>query len=157
MRIVRTNTLGAPGMIRMNHIHPPFNDPRARQALMQLVNQEEFLQAMFPDPSLYQVCHAFFVCGSPQETNAGVPAGLGSPAARERARQLLRESGYDGSADRHHGPDRQSLCACGDAGAGAADAIRRIPDGCPGHGFRLHGRAASESGDRRRRAAGISA
>jgi peptide/nickel transport system substrate-binding protein len=97
MRLVRINTLGAPGMIRMNHIHPPFNDARARQALMLLVNQEEILQAMFPDPALYQVCHAFFVCGSPQETDAGVPAGLGSPAAQERARQLLRESGYDGS------------------------------------------------------------
>jgi peptide/nickel transport system substrate-binding protein len=97
MRIIRTNTLGAPGMIRLNHIHPPFNDPRARQAMMLLVNQEEILQAMFPEPSLYQVCHAFFVCGSPQETMAGVPAGLGSPAARERARQLLRESGYDGT------------------------------------------------------------
>jgi peptide/nickel transport system substrate-binding protein len=97
MRIIRTNTLGAPGMIRMNHIHPPFNDARARQALMLLVNQEEILQAMFPDPALYQVCHAFFVCGSPQESNAGVPAGLGSPAARERARALLRESGYDGT------------------------------------------------------------
>jgi len=97
MRIIRTNTLGAPGMIRMNHIHPPFNDPRVRQALMLLVNQEEILQGMFPDPALYQVCHAFFVCGSPQETMAGVPEGLGSPAARERARQLLRESGYDGT------------------------------------------------------------
>ena len=97
MRIIRTNTLGAPGMIRMNHIHPPFNDVRARQALMLLVNQEEILQAMFPDPALYQVCHAFFVCGSLQETQAGVPAGLGTPAARERARQLLRESGYDGT------------------------------------------------------------
>ncbi len=97
MRIIRTNTLGAPGMIRMNHIHPPFDDVRARQALMLLVNQEEILQAMFPDPSLYQVCHAFFVCGSPQETDAGVPLGLGSPAARERARALLRESGYDGT------------------------------------------------------------
>jgi peptide/nickel transport system substrate-binding protein len=96
-RLVRINTLGAPGMIRMNHIHPPFNDPRVRQALMLLVNQEEILQAMFPDPALYQVCHAFFVCGSPQETNAGVPQGLGSVAAKERARQLLRESGYDGS------------------------------------------------------------
>ncbi len=96
-RIIRTNTLGAPGMIRMNHIHPPFNDPRARQALMLLVNQEEILQGMFPDPALYQVCHAFFICGSPQETMAGVPEGLGSPAARERARQLLRESGYDGT------------------------------------------------------------
>jgi len=97
MRLVRINTLGAPGMIRMNHIHPPFNDARAREALMLLVNQEEILQAMFPDPSLYQVCHAFFVCGSPQETNAGVPPGLGSPAARARARELLRESGYDGA------------------------------------------------------------
>jgi peptide/nickel transport system substrate-binding protein len=97
VQIIRTNTLGAPGMIRMNHIHPPFNDARAREALMLLVNQEEILQAMFPDPSLYQVCHAFFICGSPQETNAGVPEGLGTPAARERARQLLRESGYDGS------------------------------------------------------------
>jgi peptide/nickel transport system substrate-binding protein len=81
----------------MNHIHPPFNDARARQALMLLVNQEEILQAMFPEPSLYQVCHAFFVCGSPQESSAGVPAGLGSPAARERARALLRESAYDGT------------------------------------------------------------
>ena len=97
MRIIRTNTLGAPGMIRMNHIHPPFNDARARQALMLLVNQEEILQAMFPDPALYQVCHAFFVCGSPQETNAGVPQGLGSAAARAQARQLLQASGYDGT------------------------------------------------------------
>ncbi|NKC31057.1 ABC transporter substrate-binding protein [Falsiroseomonas selenitidurans] len=97
MRIVRTNTLGAPGMIRMNHLHPPFDDARVRQALMLLVNQEEILQGMFPDPELYQVCHAFFVCGSAQETNAGVPAGLGSAAARERARQLLREANYDGT------------------------------------------------------------
>ena len=94
MKLLRTNTLGAPGMIRMNHIHPPFSDARARQALLLVVDQVEFLQAMFPDPSLTQVCHAFFVCGSPQETDVGVPAGLGhSP---ERARALLRESGYDG-------------------------------------------------------------
>lgn len=97
MRIVRTNTLGAPGMIRMNHLHKPFDEPRVRQALMLLVDQAEILQAMFSDPSLYQVCHAFFVCGSPQESNAGVPPGLGTPVARARARDLLRESGYDGT------------------------------------------------------------
>jgi peptide/nickel transport system substrate-binding protein len=97
MQIIRTNTLGAPGMIRPNHVQPPFNDARAREALMLLVDQEEMLQAMFPDPALYQVCHAFFICGSAQETQAGVPEGLGSPAARERARALLHESGYDGT------------------------------------------------------------
>lgn len=94
IRIERINNLGFQGMIRMNHLHPPFNDPRARQALIYLANQEEYLQAMFPDPSLYQVCHAFFVCGSPQETRAGVPEGIGRNM--ERARQLIRESGYDG-------------------------------------------------------------
>lgn len=91
---LRTNVLGAPGMIRMNQLYPPFNDERARQALLYLVDQEEFLQAMFPDPALILVCHAFFVCGSPQETMAGVPEGLGrSPA---KVHELLRASGYDG-------------------------------------------------------------
>jgi peptide/nickel transport system substrate-binding protein len=94
LRIERINTLGFQGMIRMNHLHPPFSDPRARQALIYLANQQDYLQAMFPDPALYQVCHAFFVCGSPQESNAGVPQGIG--ANMERARQLIRESGYDG-------------------------------------------------------------
>jgi peptide/nickel transport system substrate-binding protein len=98
MHIIRTNPLGAPGIIRMNHLQPPFSDVRARQALMLLVNQQEILEAMFPDPALYQVCHAFFVCGSPQDTQAGVPVGLGTPTAREHARELLRESGYDGAA-----------------------------------------------------------
>jgi peptide/nickel transport system substrate-binding protein len=95
VRIVRLNTLGFQGMIRMNHLHPPFNDPRAREALLYLANQEETLQAMFPDPALYRVCHAFFVCGSPQETSAGVPPRVGLDL--ERARRLVRESGYDGT------------------------------------------------------------
>ncbi len=94
VRIARLNTLGFQGMIRMTHIHPPFNDPRARRALLMLANQEEFLQGMFPDPSLYRVCHAFFVCGSPNETDAGVPAGVGTNVAAARA--LLAEAGYDG-------------------------------------------------------------
>jgi peptide/nickel transport system substrate-binding protein len=95
VRIVRLNALGFQGMIRMNHLHPPFNDPRAREALLYLANQEETLQAMFPDASLYRVCHAFFVCGSPQETSAGVPPRVGLDL--ERARRLVRESGYDGT------------------------------------------------------------
>ncbi|WP_426954423.1 ABC transporter substrate-binding protein [Muricoccus radiodurans] len=94
MQVLRLNRLGFQGMIRMNHIHPPFSDARARQALLMLANQQEFLDAMFPDPSLVQVCHAFFVCGSPQESTAGVPPRVGEDP--ERARALLRESGYDG-------------------------------------------------------------
>jgi peptide/nickel transport system substrate-binding protein len=94
VRIERLNTLGFQGMIRMNHLHPPFSDPRVRQALVLLANQADYLQAMFPDESLYRECWAFFVCGSPQESAAGVPANPGRDLARARA--LIAESGYDG-------------------------------------------------------------
>ncbi len=94
MKIVRTDRLGSQGMIRMNHIHPPFNDPRARQALLYLVNQQNFLQTMFSDPELYTVCSAFFVCGSPLESNVGASPEFGKN--KQKARQLLQESGYQG-------------------------------------------------------------
>jgi peptide/nickel transport system substrate-binding protein len=94
-RTIITNALGFQGMLRMNHLHPPFNDARARRALVYLVNQEEYLLAMFgPDRNLWRVCHAFFVCGSPLESDAGVEPGYGRD--RARARQLMQESGYDG-------------------------------------------------------------
>ncbi|MDT8438716.1 MAG: ABC transporter substrate-binding protein [Wenzhouxiangellaceae bacterium] len=94
LQITRTDPLGTQGMLRMNHLHPPFDDPRARQALLYAIDQAEILQAMFGDPAITQVCHAFFVCGSPLASSAGVPAGIGNDP--ERARALLAESGYDG-------------------------------------------------------------
>lgn len=94
MRIVRTDKLGSQGMIRMNHLHPPFNNLKARQALLYLVDQTSFLQTMFSDAELYRACGAFFVCGGPLETNAGVEADFGKN--RDKARQLLREAGYNG-------------------------------------------------------------
>lgn len=94
MEIQRTDRLGSQGMIRMNHIHPPFDDLRARRALLYLVNQDQFLQTMFSDPELYQTCHAFFVCGAPLASDAGVEEDFGND--KERARELFAEAGYDG-------------------------------------------------------------
>lgn len=92
--IRRTDSLGFQGMLRMNHLHPPFRDARARQALLYLIDQERYLQAMFGDPELTSVCHAFFVCGSPLASAAGVPAGIGKNV--DKARELMQASGYDG-------------------------------------------------------------
>lgn len=92
--IQRSDTLGFQGMLRMNHLHPPFNDKRARQALLYLIDQERYLQAMFGDPEITQACNAFFVCGSPMESTAGVPEGIGKNP--DKARELMRASGYDG-------------------------------------------------------------
>jgi peptide/nickel transport system substrate-binding protein len=94
LRIERTDPLGTQGMLRMNHLHPPFDDPRARQALFHLVNQADFLQAMFGNPDITETCHSFFGCGSPLSTQAGVPPGIGHD--REKAKALMAAAGYDG-------------------------------------------------------------
>ena len=95
MRIVTTDKLGTQGMLRMNHLHPPFDNPKAREALLYLVNQADYLQAMFGDPQITTVCHAFFVCGGPLESQAGVNPSFGKD--RARAKQLFQEAGYDGA------------------------------------------------------------
>lgn len=94
LQVARTDPLGTQGMLRMNHLHAPFDDPRARRALLFAVNQAEILQAMFGDPQITQVCYAFFVCGSPLTSDAGVPDAIGNDP--DRARKLLEAAGYDG-------------------------------------------------------------
>jgi peptide/nickel transport system substrate-binding protein len=89
-----TNQLGFQGMIRPNHLFPPFDDVRARQALLYLVDQRDYLNVMFPDPSVGRECHAFFVCGGPLETEAGWRPSFRRD--RAHAQQLMRDAGYDG-------------------------------------------------------------
>lgn len=89
-----TNTLGHQGMLRMNHLHPPFDDARARRALLYLVDQPNYLKAMWGDADIWKPCRAFLVCGSPLASEAGVEADFGK--SREKARQLLADAGYKG-------------------------------------------------------------
>ncbi len=88
------NKPGVHGMIRFNSLHPPFNNVKARQALAHAIDQKQFLAAMIGNPEFERECYAVFQCGSPNETTVG-----SEPYQRpnlEKARQLLRESGYDG-------------------------------------------------------------
>jgi peptide/nickel transport system substrate-binding protein len=89
-----TNALGFQGMIRMNHLHPPFNDVKARQALLYLINQENYLRAMFGEPENWRVCRAFFNCGGPFATDAGALPDFGKN--KDKAKALLAEAGYKG-------------------------------------------------------------
>jgi peptide/nickel transport system substrate-binding protein len=83
--------LGWFGMLRPNHLHPPFNHPKARQALALMIDQQEYMQAAFGEG---QSCFSFFTCGSPNGTEVG-----SEPYRKpnyERAKQLLKEAGYNG-------------------------------------------------------------
>jgi len=80
--------------LRPNHLHPPFNNPKARQALLWMTNQETYMQATIGDKRLWRTCPAFFMCGSPWETQVGSEPLM--EQSFDKARQLMQEAGYDG-------------------------------------------------------------
>ncbi len=82
------------GMIRLNHLHPPFNNVKARQAMYHLINQEDFLRAIVGDPEFYTVCHGMIVCGSPLANDGG--AAMMKEYNPKKALQLMKEAGYNG-------------------------------------------------------------
>ena len=86
--------LGVQGMVRMNHLHPPFNNVKARQAVLKLIDQQEMLRAAVGDAKFFRECYSYFACGSPLASDAG------AEAYRRRnvddARRLLQEAGYKG-------------------------------------------------------------
>jgi peptide/nickel transport system substrate-binding protein len=89
------NPLGGQYMLRMNHLHPPFNNVKLRQAALASLQQEDFLKAVVGNPKYYKPCQAMFICGTPLATDAGAP--LTMQANLELARKLLKEGGYDGT------------------------------------------------------------
>lgn len=93
---VRVITAGSyQGGLVMNHVQPPFNNPKVRQALLQAVNQEKFIAAMgFPAEMRMKFCGSFFMCGSPNETSAGSEPYRQADVAK--AKKMLAESGYKG-------------------------------------------------------------
>jgi len=79
----------------MNQLHPPFNNPKVRQALLKAVSQERFNTAMgYPLDMRMRYCATYFICGSANDTAAGAEPYRTADVAK--ARQMLAESGYKG-------------------------------------------------------------
>jgi len=87
--------LGSQGMLRFNHLLPPFDKPEIRRAVIAAVEQEKFLQAGVGNPDFYRVCESYFPCGSPLENDAGLD--MVRPTSLDNAKRLLAEGGYDGT------------------------------------------------------------
>ncbi len=81
-------------VLRFNSLHPPFDNVKARQAVAHAVSQQDYMSAAYGDPNYWRECYAFWVCGSQNGTEAGSEA-YRKPDL-EKARALVRESGYDG-------------------------------------------------------------
>jgi len=81
-------------VLRFNWLQPPFNNLKARQAVAHTLSQTDEMQAAVGDPTYWRTCRAFWVCGSPNGTEAGSDA-YKTPDL-DLARRLLAESGYKG-------------------------------------------------------------
>ena len=80
---------------RLNWLHPPFDNPKIREAAGYAIDQKPFLDAQVGDEKFYQVCKAYFICGTPLATMEGMDGRLEGNVAK--ARELLKEAGYDGT------------------------------------------------------------
>jgi peptide/nickel transport system substrate-binding protein len=92
VRVMPQDSLWVQAFFRMNSAAPPFNNPKIRQAIRHMVDQTAFLRAYVEDPALHKNCPSFYQCSSPYFTDAGW-----AKPDLERARQLVKEAGYDGS------------------------------------------------------------
>ena len=87
--------MGTMGIIQVNHLHPPFNNVKARQALLYLLSNADYVNTISADKSLQTLCYSYFGCGVAMQTDAGSEPYKG-PKNIEKAKQLFKEAGYNG-------------------------------------------------------------
>ena len=90
--------LGNIGAFRLNHMHPPFNNVKARRAVQVALSQEDYMRAVVgSDDKLWKPIPSFFTPGTPLYSEDG-----GEPLKGKRdydlAKKLLAEAGYSGPA-----------------------------------------------------------
>ena len=88
------NPTGYNGVMRFNHLHPPFNNVNLRRAVMMAVNQTDYLASVTAgDATAYHACKSFFPCGTKFGRELGGEAMQGD---LKMAREIVRNSGYNG-------------------------------------------------------------
>ena len=88
--------LGNIGSFRLNHMHPPFNNPKVRRAVQMALSQEDYMRAVVgDDTNLWKSIPGFFTPGTPLYTEEGGEI-LKGKRDIEGAKKLLAEAGYSG-------------------------------------------------------------
>src|SRR5690242_9813953 len=95
IKVENTDPLGSIGLLRFNQLHPPFNNAKMRQALLYLVNQQDYALAIAGDAKQGKPCPSFFTCGSPAQSTVGSDV-LTGKRDLSKAKQLIQEAGYKG-------------------------------------------------------------
>jgi len=88
------NPLPLSGIMRFNHLQPPFDRKAIRQAFLPAVNQEDAMIAVVgTEKELYKTDVGVFTPGTPLANDAGLDL-LKGPRSIDRAKQMLQAAGY---------------------------------------------------------------
>ena len=82
-------------MVKFNHLLPPFDNVKMRQAILAVTDQADFLAALAGDQKNWELCPSFFTCGGPMANEAGSQA-LSGKRDFDKAKKLIAEAGYKG-------------------------------------------------------------
>jgi peptide/nickel transport system substrate-binding protein len=85
---------GFVGTMRFNWLLPPFDSVKMRQAVLQVVNQSDYMAAMAGDPENWRTCYSVYACLGYEETRGS--EALSGPRDYDRAKKLIAEAGYHG-------------------------------------------------------------
>ncbi len=91
-----TEPAGSIGIMRFNHLHPPFDNPAIRRALLGAVSQTDAMQVVAgSDRRNWHDGVGLFHIGTPLANDAGIEV-LTSPRDDAKVRRELAEAGYNG-------------------------------------------------------------
>ena len=124
LQVFQGDPLGNVALMRVNHLHPPFDNPGVRRAVLSAVRQEDFMLAMMgEDRALWRDGVGVFPPGTPMASEAGLDV-LTSPRPVEEAKRALETAGYRGErAVVLISTDSPKLQALGEV---ATDLMRRV-------------------------------
>jgi peptide/nickel transport system substrate-binding protein len=97
IRVEVVETSGLVGVLRFNHLYPPFDNPAIRRAALHAVNQKEFMTAVagVADPGVINDHVGYFAPGSAYASNAGMENFSPHPDLAA-LRDQIKAAGYKG-------------------------------------------------------------
>ncbi len=95
---------GLAGAMRLNHLHPPFDNKALRQALLPAIVQSDFMAAIVgDDPKDMIVDAGIYTPGTPMASTVGLQALTGARDV-DLAKKLMQQAGYTNQPMRLIGP-----------------------------------------------------
>ena len=94
--VQKFDPFGVVGVVVFNHLHPPFDNPKLRRALLPALDQNAYLEAVIGNqPDFKRAGVGVFAPGTPLANSTSL-SGLTGPRDLALAKKLVAESGYKG-------------------------------------------------------------